>query len=511
MHVAVTDACNADLQLQALVEACPTAGSMLVTRCKVIQRHGWYGGEQEPNEVDWTRDNLMIITLVLTRATDFDTLAYITVHLEIVSDVGAKPAFEPQAYTGAQPSLSLAKGWLETCRASHHACQAERRSDWRPSRLLRLPTSTSQGQHPVLREARREEYDRGVEYMTLSHRWAPGKQLQLLTTNHKQLREGILVKDLKASIQHAITVAQYFGIDYIWIDTLCIEQNDDEDRGHEILEMDRVYGNSVCNVSASDADNNEEGCFYDRDDNTVKAFLVRLDADSSSKARHLIRREWRYSRETLETCVLARRAWVFQERILSPCVLHFCKQELHWECRELEASETYPEGKPEYAQWGLFQKASLKTVILNSTDSTSTKDDIARAREVWRRVVSTYTSCALTYPEDKLRALAGITYVWQKLHYDEYIAGFWCTSLLRDLLWVHDPYEDPTPPRRIPFHRSPAPSWSWASAQGPVYFLMDWYSEEADDLQIKVLKISRLMPSVPSAKGSGEQPAARRN
>ncbi|KAK5121167.1 hypothetical protein LTR85_005651 [Meristemomyces frigidus] len=459
--------------------------------------------------VDWTGNNLMIVQFFLTRADDFSTLAYITIHMEMPPTATAASAYQPRAYTGAPVSLDLAKGWLETCRTSHVLCQAERTPGWRPSRLLRLPVNGVQTTYLMLREASREEYGLGVEYMTLSHRWAPGQQLQLLTRNHHRLRNEIPIEELKVSIQHAVTAAQHLAIDYLWVDTLCIIQDDEEDRDREIQQMDRVYGNSACNVSASEADCNDEGCFYNRDETLVKAFKVRLDADCSDQARHVIHREWQHSRYILDTCVLSRRAWVFQERVLSPRVLSCCKQELQWECRELEASETYPVSKPEYATWGLFQEPSLKTVILRKTNSTSPWDDVARAREVWRRIVRTYARCALTYPEDKLRALAGITHVWQRLHDDEYIAGFWRKSLLRDLLWVRDLYEHPSPPRDDAVTtRAPAPSWSWASICGPVYFLNDWHTAGVIELMVTLKDVSWQPPVLPPVQQNSQRGSA---
>jgi len=71
-------------------------------------------------------------------------------------------------------------------------------------------------------------------------------------------------------------------------DSLCIVQDDPADLGQQILEMDKVYSNSMCNIAAADAATKDEGCFFSRNPELVRTFQVRLDADSSSEARHLL-------------------------------------------------------------------------------------------------------------------------------------------------------------------------------------------------------------------------------
>jgi hypothetical protein len=79
------------------------------------------------------------------------------------------------------------------------------------------------------------------------------------------------------------------------------------------------------------------------------------------------------------------------------------------------------------------------------------------------------TRRSFTYPEDALRAVAGVAAKYQNELQDDYVAGLWRRALVRELLW-HGTLEydrknlQPLPSRYI------APSWSWASHQGEILF-----------------------------------------
>jgi hypothetical protein len=61
------------------------------------------------------------------------------------------------------------------------------------------------------------------------------------------------MQQLPATIIDAIRLAQTLSISYLWIDSLCIVQNSEEDKVREIATMDRVYKNSWVTISAARA------------------------------------------------------------------------------------------------------------------------------------------------------------------------------------------------------------------------------------------------------------------
>ena len=54
------------------------------------------------------------------------------------------------------------------------------------------------------------------------------------------------------------------GVRYLRIDSLCIVQESDDDKGREIPEMASIYGNAVFNIAASAAADATEGLFRER-------------------------------------------------------------------------------------------------------------------------------------------------------------------------------------------------------------------------------------------------------
>jgi hypothetical protein len=80
--------------------------------------------------------------------------------------------------------------------------------------------------------------------------------------------------------------------------------------------------------------------------------------------------------------------------------------------------------------------------------------------ERWRRIVTLFSSKSLTYERDNLLALSGVAKAFKL---GRYLAGCWEVYILEDLLWNR-------PRKNRPTKRYIAPSWSWASASGPVHF-----------------------------------------
>ncbi|EXF86026.1 hypothetical protein CFIO01_07594 [Colletotrichum fioriniae PJ7] len=82
--------------------------------------------------------------------------------------------------------------------------------------------------------------------------------------------------------------------------------------------------------------------------------------------------------------------------------------------------------------------------------------------DLWIDMVATYSKCEFSVKEDKLYALGGIAKLFQEVTGDTYLAGLWRSRLLHQLDW----YTLMPQPRIMSKYR--APSWSWASVDGPV-------------------------------------------
>lgn len=140
-----------------------------------------------------------------------------------------------------------------------------------------------------------------------------------------------------------------------------------------------------------------------------------------------------------------------QERALAPRNLHFGPEYILWECETNTASEIYPKGS-------ICLEAAVKAGDI------TTRDALRKAESHWQRIVAAYSKCFLTSERDKLVAIGGIAKRFaERRHLGSYLAGLWSQDLVRNLLW-----ESQSPSKSVRPSRYRAPTWSWASLDGPI-------------------------------------------
>lgn len=110
------------------------------------------------------------------------------------------------------------------------------------------------------------------------------------------------------------------------------------------------------------------------------------------------------------------------------------------------------------------------------------KDDEVRDRYTWESVVQDLTLRTFTYADDNLLAFAGIAKLFHNTSHvgDAYIAGLWKSGLPRNLLFTVSPHkaDNPAEDRPVAYH---APSWSWASTSGGIYWGNQQHVDDEED------------------------------
>lgn len=286
--------------------------------------------------------------------------------------------------------------------------------------------------------------------MSLSYRWGNTRNSYALTQEtFGEMITGLPTAVLPRTIGDACYTASRLGVPYLWVDRLCIFQDSRRDWHREAAKMAMVYRNSFCTISASGACNEDEGYFFSRNKLGIRPMFL--------TASPLLRGNTCFystppEDDTAEGKLghLSKRGWVFQERNISTRVVHFGRQQVYWECAELEVNEIWP------VEISLFHRTSgyhRGRPHLNSYKPT--------LNDSWMWIVREYSKTELTYHSDKLPALAGMANEMGRTRKDEYLAGLWRGSLIEELCWncvgrVQKPQ----------VYR--APSWSWASVDAQV-------------------------------------------
>ena len=292
------------------------------------------------------------------------------------------------------------------------------------------------------------------------------------------------------TFQDAINICRGLGVTYLWIDSLCIRQDLSEDWEYESAQMGKVYENSLCNIAATGAFNSEEGCFKDREGSLLQRCIIKSEWKNRKNGTWEIM-DVDFWDARINRAPLTKRGWVMQERLLSPRVLHYGRDQILWECGELEACETYPDGLPKplfTSRSGFKLDPELRRVryqIQGDCGDCAKSDPDVSYRETWTSIVNGYSVTGLTKEEDKLVAISGIAKRMQSLLDDVYLAGLWRKDLPFQLLWSVDDISDTAATRvraKRP-RRYRAPSWSWASLDGPV----DAQGARYDDFVITIL------------------------
>ena len=320
-------------------------------------------------------------------------------------------------------------------------------------------------------------------YIALSHSWGSSQPLRTLKHNVVSHTEGIAIESVPRTFQDAIRVTRHLGIRYLWIDSLCIVQDDREDWAREAARMGDYYSKAELVIATSSSTGCMQGFLGSRPESIAGTLQIPRDrylaeklqlhfreallGDSGSIARQL-----GYQLDTLST-----RGWCFQERLLARRYLSFGRHELLWECNAACWCESSDLSNPDLGMDGVDNTGSggggdhdynLSLRLKGwGSSSSSFRDELY---QFWRlKVVRHYAHRALTRYEDRLVAVQGIADVLAEHLGDisDYAYGVWKGDALWGLSWSTEADYQVTGPC-VPL--DVAPTWSWASIYGRVSY-----------------------------------------
>jgi hypothetical protein len=393
--------------------------------------------------------------------------------------------------TGSKETLQVVASWLKQCETSHALCRSKRftaegSEKWKPTRLIDLSASHVQKSTICLRE--RQHVPPGCQYAAVSYCWGMSPSFLTLTrSTRRHLLEGIEISDLPRTWEETIQILRELSIQYLWIDALCIMQDDEEDWKRESASMSQIFGAAMLTISATASFNADEGLFRERPNALVKGVTLPLQSTTGSS--------WRLSYAgsdpglpRFNSYPIAKRGWTLQEWLLSSRMLHFTDNIVSWECLEGSASE-YDTTIQSYSPQNQTLKANVSKLMTQPTGSFD-------FHTVWNDILYDYTRRGFTNPGDKLFALQGLEKEFSSRFAmkDVYVAGMWKGTLLTDLLWATAELKESKANLSI------APSWSWAAVEGSVYFLSFHDSETIKNPLVQIINASWSLNSSSNAR-----------
>jgi len=379
---------------------------------------------------------------------------------------------------GVWNSLDVIRSWLDDCDRNHgpFCCAPQHATSTRPGPAWLIDVSRS-----CLVRA-----EPGMKYFALSYVWgrspirfwASGSNIETLQ------RQGSFDKpaSIPKTIRDAIRLAESLGGQYIWVDCLCILQDDGPEKAYQLNLMGDIYAGAVATIVAASGDSADagldgRGCPEGSADKSTVDKNVDIQAPEASsqpesrppsldgRRGRLVptrRSERVMLQQTLQLMgsTWYKRGWTFQEYLFSRRKIVFQGITVNWECGY--AART-AEGGPVDASLG-----PLASISDEPSAQTTYIDSWLPDPHRLSRLIAIYNKRQLTYPEDALDAFTGIITKITK----QYVGGF-ITALPQmffdaALLW--QPYD--TMFRRLP-RKSPRndddvclPSWSWVGWKG---------------------------------------------
>ncbi|KAL8889352.1 MAG: hypothetical protein Q9192_006032, partial [Flavoplaca navasiana] len=324
----------------------------------------------------------------------------------------------------------------------------------------------------------RRGFDR-YEYLTLSHVWGGASILKLTISTFESMLHEIDINDLPLTFQDAIIITRNLGYHYLWIDSLCIVQDDPDDWAFESSTMSRVYSNSTLTIAALWGNDSHSGCFVER--NPLVTEDCRIGRWNHGNV--VVRSGDQKRAQTLgfvKPAPLLNRAWVLQERYLSPRTLFYGPWGLYWECGERAKKESKSENTLEWQEnklkirfrsmketelisrktspqgrlWRHIRKSSLDIANNNAPQHTR----LERNYYLWTELRDEYWSSNLTYHSDTLVAISGVTDVIEQKTGLHFVFGLCKEFLCSELLWEVENANETV-------RSTLGPTWSWASVE----------------------------------------------
>lgn len=369
---------------------------------------------------------------------------------------------------------SCASEAIETMRVSLQYCDAYHMKCYKgdtslPTRVLQVQYKDCSTTISIFETSEVSPRAHG-KYIALSHCWGGHQPVRLLSSNLDEYKRNIDLDILPPVFRDAVEVTRRLQVQYLWIDALCIVQDDPHDWEEESAKMDALYHNAYVTLMASDKEDATESFLdIEREEAFRGIRIPQRDPVPEGKGQPLVYIRLR-GHDDGDSSPLHIRAWVFQEYIVSSRVIQFfdddtifhCNHGAYCECGNV-SHRGYIDEHYFHDDYNLLRSGRQLQHFDHDFESIPDFEALTDF-EYWCEIVHNYSRLKLTYEKDKLPALSGLAadFCSRSRSMQKYAAGLWEEEFAFWLDWrsalgeMTETYI--------------APSWSWASIKGMLSF-----------------------------------------
>lgn len=322
----------------------------------------------------------------------------------------------------------------------------------------------------------------GDRYVALSYVWGKSVALKTLISNveeHQQpgiFQQPHIASQMPRTVYDAIQLVQLLPERYLWVDAICLVQDDAAPRTEELNKMATIYSNAQLTIIASNAPDANFGLpgFREFPNHTPRKLSQHVGAFSNN-GPFIIRKEGDegdFMNGGYET-----RGWTFQEDLFSARKLIFTENRMQWRCLCDKWSEDFHMNY-DYRSEALPSLVGLPNRLGEHMLFVQPWPDF----EGYNSLTYRYHQRLFTYPEDVYEAFTSIT--TRLSHAFPGGFNFGLPELFFDIavMWIFGKEHSDIPRQRlIPFNPTKCmPSWSWMGWRERVYQPFDYFEVSAN-------------------------------
>lgn len=295
-------------------------------------------------------------------------------------------------------------------------------------------------------------------YLALSYVWGKHVSFETTSKNIESLCHkgglGTRMDEIPQTIKDAMDVVRNLGERYLWVDRLCIEQDNTTQKEAHIQKMDVIYSHALITIIAhagvaatSPLPGLRPGTRLGLPTKRIGNIVMSVHAPSlwESGAPH-------------ET-----RGWTLQEQLLSKRCLYFDFHTTWFQCDKGTCRELDATGAHAYRLLQTptsFNMHALQSILMGATENHQLGD----IWKIYATIVERYRTRELRYATDAVPALQGVARVISESLGVPLISGVPLNMLPRALQFYFDGEGD------RPGRNETAPSWSWAGRKDSIFF-----------------------------------------